>query len=191
MPRNILQKSLKSAILLPHGLILLRVPKRRQTLGAQKNQRHAPCLQKTNRTAVGLSRPSTSKLLTCGQDVDGPEEPGHDDFYVMLLLIHKRHCVRNAGAGGAVAVDLVVAVRETERNPAHHPPVIAEPEVTPDQSGMMRQRRLRGGAETQRLRGQQKIPDIGPAIDRTVNAERLIGVNDGDVRCSEEIEILE
>src|SRR2546423_10976657 len=43
-----------------HGLILLRVPKRRQTLGAQKNQRHAPCPQKSNRTAVGLSRPSTS-----------------------------------------------------------------------------------------------------------------------------------
>src|SRR3954454_24420347 len=29
-------------------------PKRRQTLGTQKNQRHAPCPQKTNRTAVGL-----------------------------------------------------------------------------------------------------------------------------------------
>jgi hypothetical protein len=40
-------------------LILLRVPKRRQTLGAQKNQRHAPCPQKTNRTAVALCRPST------------------------------------------------------------------------------------------------------------------------------------
>src|SRR4051795_7372850 len=34
-------------------------PKRRQTLGTQKNQRLAPCPQKTNRTAVGLSRPST------------------------------------------------------------------------------------------------------------------------------------
>jgi len=43
-------------------LILLRVPKRRQTLGAQKNQRHAPCPQKSNRTAVGLSRPSTRFL---------------------------------------------------------------------------------------------------------------------------------
>src|ERR1700739_533349 len=60
MPRNMLQKSMKYAILVPHGLILLRVPKRRQTLGAQKNQRHAPCLQKTNRTAVGLTRASAS-----------------------------------------------------------------------------------------------------------------------------------
>src|SRR5438270_12612365 len=45
-----------------HGLILLRVPKRRQTLGAQKNQRHAPCPQKSNRTVVGLSLPSTRFL---------------------------------------------------------------------------------------------------------------------------------
>src|ERR1700739_4964372 len=55
----------------------------------------------------------------------------------------------------------------------------------------MRQRRLWDGTETQRLCGQQKITDIGPAVDRTVNAERLIGVNDGDVRRPEEIEILE
>src|SRR3981081_3811512 len=47
---------MKYAILMQHGLILLRVPKRRQTLGAQKNQRHAPCLQKSNRTAVGQAR---------------------------------------------------------------------------------------------------------------------------------------
>src|SRR5205823_2056941 len=50
-----------------HGLILLRVPKRRQTLGAQKNQRHAPCPQKSNRTAVGLSRPSTSFIIGYGR----------------------------------------------------------------------------------------------------------------------------
>ena len=56
MPRNVLQKSMKYAILMPHGLILLRVPKRRQTLGTQKNQRHAPCPQKSNRTAVGQAR---------------------------------------------------------------------------------------------------------------------------------------
>jgi hypothetical protein len=43
MPRNVLQKSVEYAILMLHGLILLRVPKRRQTLGTQKNQRHAPC----------------------------------------------------------------------------------------------------------------------------------------------------
>src|SRR5437762_1205530 len=84
-----------------HGLILLRVPKRRQTLGAQKNQRHAPCLQKSNRTAVGLSRPSTSfyrsprRLLIAWyasavrcilhvgyvlrrKRVDGRDKPGHD-----------------------------------------------------------------------------------------------------------------
>src|ERR1700722_7297420 len=109
----------------------------------------------------------------------------------LALFIHKCRSVRNTGARGTVAVDFVVPVRETERNPAHHPPVVVEPEVTPDQSGIMRQRRLRDGAETERLRGQQKITDIGPAIDRTVNAERLIGVNDGDVRRSEEIEILE
>jgi hypothetical protein len=51
-----LQKSMKYAILMPHGLILLRVPKRRQTLGAQKNQRHALRSPKLNRTAVGQAR---------------------------------------------------------------------------------------------------------------------------------------
>src|ERR1700739_4777726 len=55
----------------------------------------------------------------------------------------------------------------------------------------MRQRRLWDGTETQRLCGPQKITDIGPAVDRTINAERLIGVNDGDVRRPEEIEVLE
>ena len=57
MPRNVLQKSVEYAILMLHGLILLRVPKRRQTLGIQKNQRHAPCPEKLNRTAVGQARP--------------------------------------------------------------------------------------------------------------------------------------
>src|SRR6185312_5404089 len=41
---------------MPHGLILLRVPKRRQTLGTQKNQRHAPCPHKSNRTVVASPR---------------------------------------------------------------------------------------------------------------------------------------
>jgi hypothetical protein len=57
MPWNVLQKFMKYAILMLHGLILPRVPKRRQTLGAQKNQRHAPCPEKLNRTAVGQARP--------------------------------------------------------------------------------------------------------------------------------------
>jgi hypothetical protein len=35
--------------------IPFRVPKRCQTFGKQKNQRHAPCPLKLNRTAVGLT----------------------------------------------------------------------------------------------------------------------------------------
>src|SRR5258708_5888730 len=59
-PRNLLQYAVEYTIVVLHGLILLRVPKRRQTLGTQKNQCHAPCPPKLNRTAVGLSRASTS-----------------------------------------------------------------------------------------------------------------------------------
>src|ERR1700682_5568949 len=59
-PRNLLQYAVEYTIVVLHGLILLRVPKRRQTLGTQKNQCHAPCPPKLNRTAVGWSRPSTS-----------------------------------------------------------------------------------------------------------------------------------
>src|SRR3954447_14485903 len=76
---------MKYAIVMQQGLILLRVPKRRQTLGAQKNQRHAPCPQKSNRTAVGSSRQST--FFKFSQDVDARDigtkqsfvaSPGHD-----------------------------------------------------------------------------------------------------------------
>ena len=56
---------------------------------------------------------------------------------------------------------------------------------------MTRQCGLWNGSEAQRLRGQQEIADIGAAVDGTVNAERLVGVNDGDVRRPEEIEVLE
>src|SRR3954466_1825610 len=56
---------------------------------------------------------------------------------------------------------------------------------------MARQRRLRNGAETERLRGQHEIADIGPAIDRAIDPERLVGVNDGDMRRAEEIVILQ
>src|ERR1700716_4068732 len=56
---------------------------------------------------------------------------------------------------------------------------------------MTRKRRLRSGAETQCLRGQHEIADIGPAIDRAVDAERLVGMNDGDMRRAEEIVVLQ
>src|ERR1700748_111967 len=55
----------------------------------------------------------------------------------------------------------------------------------------MRQRGLRYGAEAERLGCQHEIVDISAAIDRAVNAERLVGVNDGDMRRTEEIEILQ
>src|SRR5258708_8038053 len=58
-PRNLLQYAVEYTIVVLHGLILRRVPKRRQTLGTQKNQCHAPCPPKLNRTAVGLARAST------------------------------------------------------------------------------------------------------------------------------------
>src|SRR5260370_1252636 len=56
---------------------------------------------------------------------------------------------------------------------------------------MPRQRRLRDGAEAERLCGQHEIADIGAAIDRAVDAERLVGMNDGDMGRAKEIVILQ
>src|SRR3979411_2473531 len=56
-----------------------------------------------------------------------------------------------------------------------------------DHAGMARQGRLRDGAEAERLRGQHEIADIGAAIDRAVDAQRLIGMDDGDMRRAEEM----
>src|SRR4051794_35360311 len=56
---------------------------------------------------------------------------------------------------------------------------------------MARQRGLRNCAEPERLRGQHEIADISPAIDRAIDAERLIGVNDRDMRRAEEIVVLQ
>src|SRR5213592_4948130 len=57
--------------------------------------------------------------------------------------------------------------------------------------GMKRQRRLRHRGHAQGLRGQHEARDIATAVDRAVDAERLVGMNDGDVRRAEEIEILQ
>ena len=56
---------------------------------------------------------------------------------------------------------------------------------------MARKRRLRNGAETERLCGQNEIADIGAAIDRAVDAERLGGMNNGDMRRAKEIIVLQ
>src|SRR3978361_717492 len=63
--------------------------------------------------------------------------------------------------------------------------------MTADQSGMPRQGCLRNGAETERLGGQHEIADIGAAIDRAVDSERLVGMGDGDVRRAKEIVVLQ
>src|SRR5260370_15621422 len=63
--------------------------------------------------------------------------------------------------------------------------------MTADQPGMARKRRLRNGAETERVCGQNEIADIGAAIDRAVDRKRLVGMNDGDMGCAEEIVVLQ
>src|SRR6187402_2860663 len=63
--------------------------------------------------------------------------------------------------------------------------------MTADQPGMTCQRRLRNGSETERLRGEHEIADIGAAIDRAVDSERLVGMDNGDMRRAEEIVILQ
>src|ERR1700712_1862065 len=77
-PRNLLQYAVEYTIVVLHGLILLRVPKRRQTLGTQKNQCHAPCPPKLNRTAVGLTRPSIPLRKKFSEMMDCRVKPGND-----------------------------------------------------------------------------------------------------------------
>src|SRR6476619_5856455 len=50
---------------------------------------------------------------------------------------------------------------------------------------------LRNRAEAERLRRQHEIADIGAAIDRAVDAERLVGVDDGAMRRAEEVVVLQ
>src|SRR5258707_15801001 len=57
--------------------------------------------------------------------------------------------------------------------------------------GMKRHHRLLPRGHAQRLRGQHEARDISAAIDRAVDAERLVGMNDGNVRRAEEIEVFQ
>src|SRR3984957_10939407 len=82
-------------------------------------------------------------------------------------------------------------VGEPERNSADHAAVVGELEVAADQAGMARERGLRNRAEAQRLGRQHEIADIGPAIDRAINPERFGAVDNGDMRCAEEVVILQ
>src|SRR6185295_8742960 len=74
---------------------------------------------------------------------------------------------------------------------ADHLAVAGQLEVPPDQPGMTRQRGLRNRAEAERLRGQHEIADIGATIDRAIDAERLVGMDDRDMRRAEEIIVLQ
>src|SRR6266446_3454385 len=56
---------------------------------------------------------------------------------------------------------------------------------------MTRKGGLRNGAETERLRGQHKIADISAAIDCTIDPQRFVRVDDGDVRGAEEVVVLQ
>src|SRR4029077_21142061 len=101
----------------------------------------------------------------------------------LLLFINEGNGIGHACTRGAIAVDLMPVVGKPERNAAYHATVVGQVEVTADQSRMPRQSCLRDSAETERLGRQHEISDISAAIDCAVYAERLVGVNDRDVRC--------
>src|ERR1700751_5770956 len=56
---------------------------------------------------------------------------------------------------------------------------------------MKGERALRDGGTPERLRRQQEARDVAAAIDGAVDAERLVGVQDGDVGRAEKVEILQ
>src|ERR1043165_864320 len=62
IPRHEVQHRAKYCILVAHGVDLLPCREHWRMLKTQKNPRHAPRPANLNRTAVGLSRPSTSCL---------------------------------------------------------------------------------------------------------------------------------
>ena len=64
MPGHKLQDRVKYCIVVAHGVGSLSCLDRRQNVKTQKNPCHAPRPLKSNRTAVGLSRPSTSFART-------------------------------------------------------------------------------------------------------------------------------
>src|SRR6185503_17871249 len=109
----------------------------------------------------------------------------------LCSLIHERHGIGNARPRGAVAVHLVNIVREAEGYAANHLAIVGQLEVPPDQPGMPRQRGLRNRAEAERLSGQHEIADIGTAIDRAVDAERLVRMDNRDMRRAEEVVVLQ
>ena len=78
-----------------------------------------------------------------------------------------------------------------ERNATDHAAVIGQFEVAADQFRMPRQCGLRDRAEAERLGCQHEIADIGAAVDRAVGPQRLGGVDDGDMRCAEEVVVLQ
>src|SRR5689334_17987413 len=102
------------------------------------------------------------------------------------LFVDEGDRVCDGGARGPVAVDPVRMVGIAEGNAADHAAIVAEVEVAADQSRVPRQRRLRNRSKSQCLRRQHEIADIGAAIDRTVDAERLGRVNDRHMRRAEE-----
>src|ERR1700709_49342 len=106
-------------------------------------------------------------------------------------LLNERYRFRNARTRGAVAVDLVGVVGKSERNAAYHAAVGGEAKMPADHAGMPCQCCLGNGAEAERLGGKHEITDIGAAIDRAVDTQRLVGVDDGDMRRAEEIVVLQ
>src|SRR5674476_4403 len=90
------------------------------------------------------------------------------------LFVDEADGIADAGARGAVAVGLVLAVGISERDAAYHPAVVAEAEMPAHHLGMERQRGLRYRGDSQCLRRQQEARDIPAAIDRAVDAERLV-----------------
>src|SRR6476660_868291 len=112
-------------------------------------------------------------------------------IFVEPLSVDESHRIGDARPCGPVAVDLVSVIGIAERDAADHAAVIGQLEVTADQFRMPRQRGLRDRPKPKRLGRQHEIADIGAAVDRAINAERLVGVDDRDMRRAEEIVVLQ
>src|SRR5579883_2123887 len=116
---------------------------------------------------------------------------GNNSTLRRILIVEERHRIGNCCAAGAVAVGLVGAVRIAERDAADHTAVVGKAKMRSHHVGVEGERSLRDGGNAERLRREHEARDITAAIDGTVYTERLIGVHDGYMRGTEEVEILQ
>src|SRR3954470_11312331 len=89
-PGNQFHNVAKHSIRMRHGVDPLHVQLSRKTLDTIRINAVRLAQQKSSRTVVGLSRPSTSLVPIASKDVDARDEPGHDGILGRMIATTAR-----------------------------------------------------------------------------------------------------